>query len=228
VWFLGVDLAWGFRRPSWVCILEREKKCLWREFFSFVTLREWEEYLRALPPGSIVAFDAPLLVTVEKGLRAAEKELLPWLRQRHSGILPINLSIARRRYPALFPFWESVRRNFSLSLDFSKENWHALEVFPPLSILGFFGNTGLALYRFGRLRELGELFRGEGSPLHIENLGECLSACLCPSPGKKDRFDAFICACTALFAGQYGKDALRTFGNGESFIVLPSWVGELS
>jgi len=211
-----------------VCVLEREKKCLWREFFSFVTLREWEEYLRALPPGSIVAFDAPLLVTVEKGLRAAEKELLPWLRQRHFGVLPINLSIARKRYPALFPFWESVRRNFSLSLDFSKENRHALEVFPPLSILGFFGNTGLALYRLRRLRELGEFFRGEGSPLHIENLEECLSACLCPSPGKKDRFDAFICACTALFAGQYGKDALRTFGNGESFIVLPSRAGELS
>uniref|UniRef100_A0A7V3YML7 DUF429 domain-containing protein n=1 Tax=Candidatus Caldatribacterium californiense TaxID=1454726 RepID=A0A7V3YML7_9BACT len=228
MWFLGVDLAWGFRRPSWVCVLEREKKCLWREFFSFVTLREWEEYLRALPPGSIVAFDAPLLVTVEKGLRAAEKELLPWLRQRHFGVLPINLSIARKRYPALFPFWESVRRNFSLSLDFSKENRHALEVFPPLSILGFFGNTGLALYRLRRLRELGEFFRGEGSPLHIENLEECLSACLCPSPGKKDRFDAFICACTALFAGQYGKDALRTFGNGESFIVLPSRAGELS
>ena len=211
-----------------MCVLEREKKCLWREFFSFVTLREWEEYLRALPPGSIVAFDAPLLVTVEKGLRAAEKELLPWLRQRHFGVLPINLSIARKRYPALFPFWESVRRNFSLSLDFSKENRHALEVFPPLSILGFFGNTGLALYRLRRLRELGEFFRGEGSPLHIENLEECLSACLCPSPGKKDRFDAFICACTALFAGQYGKDALRTFGNGESFIVLPSRAGELS
>uniref|UniRef100_A0A7V3YGS7 DUF429 domain-containing protein n=1 Tax=Candidatus Caldatribacterium californiense TaxID=1454726 RepID=A0A7V3YGS7_9BACT len=228
MWFLGVDLAWGFQRPSWVCILEREKKCLWRGFFSFVALEAWEEYLRAFPPGSIVAFDAPLLVTVEKGLRAAEKELLPWLRRRRSGVLPINLSIVRRRYPALFPFWESVRRNFSLSLDFSKKHRHALEVFPPLSILGFFGNTGLALYRFGRLRELGELFKGQGSPLHIENLEECLSACLCPSPGRKDRFDAFICACTALFAGQYGKDALRTFGDEEGFIVLPSWAEEPS
>lgn len=226
MWLLGVDLSWGFRRPSWVCVLEeREGRAFWRGFSFFVHLSEWEDYLRSFP-SCIVAFDAPLRVLVERGLRKAEKDLLPKLRKRHLGILPVNREIARKRYPALFSFWESVERYCSFTLSFSSHGRYALEVFPPLSVLGFFGEEGLRLYREGRFRELGELFDKESSPLEIENLRDCLLACLSPSSGKKDRFDAFLCACTALFAVQRGEKALQRFGDEISFIVLPSWSGE--
>jgi len=223
VWFLGVDLSWGFRRPSWVCVLEeKEGKTYWREFFFFVSLEEWERRLCSFP-SCVVAFDAPLRVPVERGLRKAEKDLLPKLRKKHLGILPINREIVRKRYPALIPFWKSIEEHFSFTFPLSPRGRHALEVFPPLSVLGFFGEEGLKLYRERRLQELGEFFGKDTSPLRIENLKDCLSTCLSP----KDRFDAFLCACTALFAAQYGEEALQKFGDHTSFIVLPLWSGEL-
>lgn len=227
MWFLGVDLSWGFRKPSWVCVLEHHGGVVyWREFFSFIYLSEWEEYL--LPFTScVVAFDAPLQVSVERGLRKAERDLLPWLRKRRSGILPINLEIVRKRYPALFAFWESIAKHFSFDLEFSQGIRYALEVFPPLSVLGFFGSKGLALYKEKQFQELGKLFEKEIAPFRIGNLEDCLAACFSLPSGRKDRFDAFLCACTALFAAWHGEKALRKFGDRTGFIVAPLWSGEL-
>lgn len=188
-------------------------------------LLEWEGYLSSFTP-CVVAFDAPLRVWVERGLRKAEKDLLPRLRKKRLGILPINLEIVRKRYPALFSFWESVAKNFSLTFELSRGAGYALEVFPPLSVLGFFGDKGLKLYREKRFWELGKLFEEENSPLYLENLEDCLAACLSLSSGKKDRFDAFLCACTAFFAGQYGEKFLQKFGDDASFIVAPLWSKE--
>lgn len=227
MWFLGVDLSWGLKRPSWVCVLEHSKDTVsWREFFSFIHLGEWEEHLLLFTP-CVVAFDAPLQVSVERGLRKAERDLLPLLRKKHLGILPVNLEIVRRRYPALFAFWESVAKYFSFDFEFSQGVRHALEVFPPLSVLGFFGSKGLKLYREKRFREIGELFKGEIAPFRIGNLEDCIAAYLSPPSGRKDRFDAFLCACTAFFAARYGESALRKFGDRTGLIVAPLWSGEL-
>jgi len=225
--FLGVDLAWGFRRPSWVCTLVAEgKEFQWQGFSFFVTLEEWEEYLLSLPPPLIVAFDAPLRVSVTYGIRRAEKELLPWLRRRGYGILPINREIALRFYPTLLPFWESVERLLTVGLDFSLPRRYAVEVFPPLSVLGFFGKEGLHLYKEGEFRVLGEYFGSPLSPFIIQSLSECLRAGL-EGRGYKDRFDAFLCACTALFAYTRGREALRIFGDEGEGIILPLWSREL-
>lgn len=226
-WFLGVDLSWGLKKPSWVCVLEGGKNsAFWKEFFSFVSLSEWEKRLTAFPH-CIVAFDAPLRVSVQTGLRKAERELLPRLRKKGLGILPVNLDLVHRRYPGLLLFFASVASHFSLTLEFSLEGRYALEVFPPLSVFGFFGERGLTLYRTGQFQELGGLFDEPASPLRIENLNDCLVACLSLASGKKDRFDAFLCACTTLFAFQYGEKALQKFGDERSFIVAPLWHGVL-
>nr|MDW8081361.1 DUF429 domain-containing protein [Candidatus Calescibacterium sp.] len=226
MWLLGVDLSWGFRKPSWVCVFTHHKgKTRWTEFFSFVDLTEWERWLSSFTP-CIAAFDAPLQVSVERGLRKAEKELLPYLRKRRLGILPVNREIARCRYPALFTFWESIARYFSFDLAFPQKARYALEVFPPLSVLGFFGDKGLKLYREKHFWELGKLFGESTTPFCVENLSTCLVACLSSPSGRKDRFDAFLCACTALFAFLYGEKALRKFGDSTGFIVAPSWSGE--
>ncbi|MCX7668247.1 MAG: DUF429 domain-containing protein, partial [Atribacterota bacterium] len=149
--FIGIDLAWGFKRPSSLCVIRKDdggfryETLLWlfslQDFISFFHAHEGETL--------VLAIDAPLTVKNRKGNRRAEREISAFIKKFHSGILPINLTIVEQRYPRLFLFWELLfQHHFQVTMPFLNRRWRiAFEVFPPLIVLGLWGEDALGTYR---------------------------------------------------------------------------------
>src|SRR5215213_9202157 len=82
--YVGVDLAWGTRRPTGLAVLDTQGRLL-----HLSTMRTDEEILGALAPyvdgDCLVALDAPLIVTNPTGNRPCEAELNRDFARFHAG-----------------------------------------------------------------------------------------------------------------------------------------------
>ena len=146
--FVGIDLAWGGRRPSGLAVLDPH---------GMVVAEGWatsEDELTGFlnehdPGGAVVALDAPLVVTNPAGTRrGCEGELQRRYGRLGAGPYPTNLSLLGGRVRAM----ELVRRSQRPYLTVPRDpgggdGWWAVEVFP-----------APALVELGRLDEL----RGAG------------------------------------------------------------------
>ena len=74
--YVGVDLAWGTRRPTGLAVLDTQGRLL-----HLSTMRTDEEILGALAPyvdgDCLVALDAPLIVTNPTGNRSSAQFMVP-------------------------------------------------------------------------------------------------------------------------------------------------------
>ncbi|GAA3612597.1 bifunctional ribonuclease/(p)ppGpp synthase [Kineosporia mesophila] len=241
MYFVGLDLAWGERKPTGLAVLDQEGALL-----HVSAAQSDEDILAALAPYTagdcVVAIDAPLIVRNETGNRPAEAALNKDFARFHAGAHPVNTT-----KPEFSGVPRGARIASALKLDMNPRSGRgrrALEVYPHAATVSLFrlGRTLKYKAKPGRTRDLlqTELLRlmglvaglaGAEPALHLTRPGsrwpELTEAA--GNAGKKselrvveDQVDAVICAYVALLATRHPQ-MMTTYGDAENgYIVTPA------
>jgi predicted RNase H-like nuclease/ppGpp synthetase/RelA/SpoT-type nucleotidyltranferase len=249
VFHIGVDLAWGVRRPTGIAVLDDSGRLV-----HVSTARTDEEIISALAPyvedECLVAFDAPLIVTNPTGNRPAEAALNKDYARFDAGAHPSNTGK---------PEFRDVPRGAVLSqalgLDMNPRSGRrrrAVEVYPHPATVALFRLGRTLKYKNKAGRDLESL---RTDLLVLMALLEGLSAADpaleltgpgTPEPGwtalrqqvetatrkshlraVEDQVDAVVCAYLALFVARRPED-VTTYGDLETgYIVTPTLPSDL-
>ncbi len=230
--YVGVDLAWGERRPSGLAVLDAEARLL-----HIATVHSDDEIEAHLAPyvegPCLVAFDAPLIVTNATGSRPAEQALAKDFRRFEAAPHPSNTS-----KPEFVAGSRGARVCRRLRLDMDPRSGRprrAIEVYPHPATIVLFGLGRTLKYKDKRGRDL-DLLRSELLVLmaHVERIvttdraWQALRTQAEEATRKshlrevEDQVDAVICAYIALFAHRW-PERTTTYGDVEQgYIVTPT------
>jgi predicted RNase H-like nuclease/ppGpp synthetase/RelA/SpoT-type nucleotidyltranferase len=240
MYFVGVDLAWGQRKPTGLAALDDSGRLV---HVSAVSTDE--EIQSALAPyvegDCLVAIDAPLIVTNTTGNRPAEAALNRDFARFDAGAHPSNTGKAEFSTTP-----RGARLSKTLGLDMDPESpsrRRAIEVYPHPATVSLFGLGRTLKYKnkSGRsladlrseLRRLMELLEGladAATPLRVTHHdGWHQLVAEVESAGRKsdlrraeDQVDAVICAYVALYAERQ-PGATTTYGDfATGYIVTPT------
>ncbi len=236
---IGVDLAWGLRRPTGLAVLDDAGRLV-----HLSAVRTDEEILTTLAPyvegDCLVAFDAPLIVTNPTGNRPAEAALNKDFARFDAGAHPSNTGRAEL---AGTPRGAVLSRALGLDMDpRSGRRRRALEVYPHPATVALFRLERTLKYKHKPGRDL-ESLRGE-----LLRLMDLLEGLASATPrldltadawtalrrvvetavrkselrAAEDQVDAVVCAYVALFAVNRPGD-VTVYGDLETgYIVTPT------
>ena len=245
--FVGVDLAWGDRRPTGLAVLDDEGHLV---HLSAATTDD--SIVEALAPyvegDCLVAIDAPLIVVNPKGNRPAEAALNKDFARYDAGAHPSNT--AKREFRDQ-PRGARIAARLGLDLNpRSGRSRRAIEVYPHPATVALFRLERILKYKNKPGRDL-ETLRAELIRLlgFLEGLVAGEPALLVdgrpgdhtgPSPWQllrvavetakrkselrvvEDQIDAVVCAYVALFR-EHRPDETTTYGDFETgYIVTPT------
>jgi len=238
--FVGIDLAWGEKKPTGLAVLDADGRLL------HVSAQTTDEtILAALKPyvedGCVVAIDAPLVVENASGNRPAEAALNRDFARFDAGAHPSNTGKAEF---AGTPRGARLAKALGLDMDpQSRSPRRAIEVYPHPATVALFqlGRTLKYKSRSGRqlpqlrseLARLMTLLEGladSSVPLHIVDHDEWQSLVARVAAAERksdlrraeDQIDAVVCAYVAMYAERRPGDT-TTYGDFESgYIVTPT------
>ena len=239
MYFVGVDLAWGDRKPSGVAVVDGDGRL--RHVSAAVTDAEIVAAVTPYVEGDcLVAIDAPLIVRNATGNRPAEAALNRDFARFDAGAHPTNTG--KREFSGT-P--RGARLSAELGLDMnprSRRPRRAIEVYPHPATVALFrlGRTLKYKNKTGRTVEqlrsellalmglLEGLARAD-TPLDVSGAPWQALVTQVETAARKselrvveDQVDAVVCAYVALFATRQ-PDATTTYGDGESgYIVTPT------
>ncbi|MDQ6935744.1 MAG: DUF429 domain-containing protein, partial [Actinomycetota bacterium] len=238
--YVGVDLAWGGRRPTGLAVLDDRGRLV------HVSSAESDEaILAALAPyvegNCLVAIDAPLVVPNPTGNRPCEAALNKDFRGFEAGAHPANTS-----KPEFADGPRGARLAKALGLDIdpvSKQRRRAIEVYPHPATVALFGLGRTLKYKHKPGRSFAELYAGlrrlvsllEGletarTPLHLAQRAPWLDlvaqvdAATRKSDLRKleDQVDAVVCAYIGWYA-EREPGHTTTYGDlATGYIVTPT------
>ncbi|TQL70299.1 putative RNase H-like nuclease [Nocardioides albertanoniae] len=243
--FIGVDLAWGVRRPTGLAVLDEEGRLV-----HVSAAKTDDEIVTALEPyvagDCLVAIDAPLIVTNPTGSRPAEAALNKDFARFDAGAHPANTS-----RPEFSEQPRGARIAARLGLDMNPRSGRrrrAIEVYPHPATIAFFhlGRTLKYKNKSGRdvdqlraeLLMLLGLLEGLASadpPLQLDNnpswlaLRTAAESALRKSELRavEDQVDAVLCAYIGLFVTRT-PDRTTTYGDfATGYIVTPTLPDDL-
>jgi len=238
--FLGLDLAWGEKRPTGLAVLDADGQLL------RVSAHETDEAIvAAMTPYAdgdcLVAVDAPLVVKNAVGNRPCEAALNRDFARFDAGAHPSNT--AKPEFTRT-PRGARLAKTLGLDMDpSSRSRRRAIEVYPHPATVALFrlGRTLKYKHKPGRplpqlrteLQRLMRLIEGLADstvPLHVRDHEDWISLfALVESAQRKsdlrraeDQVDAVVCAYVALFAVRR-PDLTTTYGDFDSgYIVTPT------
>ena len=239
MYFVGVDLAWGERKPTGLAVLDDEGRL--RHVSAVGTDEEIEAAVASYVAGDcLVAIDAPLIVRNATGNRPGEAELNRDFARFDAGAHPANTG--KREFSDV-P--RGARLSSLLGLDMnprSRRPRRAIEVYPHPATVALFSLGRTLKYKNKPGRTLEQL---RAALLALMGLLEGLAAAdppLLVAGGSwqalvaqveaatrkselrvvEDQVDAVVCAYVALFATRR-PDATTTYGDFETgYIVTPT------
>ncbi|MDO9456266.1 DUF429 domain-containing protein [Nocardioides sp.] len=229
--YVGIDLAWGERKPTGVAVIDADARLL--HVGAVLTDDEIEAALAAYDGPCLVAMDAPLVVKNATGSRPAEQALSKDFRRFDAGTHPSNTG-----KPEFANGTRAARVAKRLGLDIDPRSGRArraIEVYPHPATIVLFGLEKVLRYKAKPGRDL-ELLRGELLALmgHVEGLvatdetWQVLRTTVATATQKaqlrrvEDQVDAVLCAYLALFADTRPDEVTR-YGDLETgYIVTPS------
>ncbi|MGD9959938.1 DUF429 domain-containing protein [Nocardioides sp.] len=238
--FVGVDLAWGQRKPTGLAVLDDTGRLV-----HISSVSTDEEIREALAPyvedDCLVGIDAPLVVTNASGNRPAEAALNRDFRAFEAGAHPSNTA-----KPEFSTTPRGARLATALGLDMdpgSTSARRAIEVYPHPATIALFRLGRTLKYKNKPGRSLGEL-KGE-----LRHLMDLLSGLASAQPALhvaghppwrtlvadvetatrkselrrvEDQVDAVVCAYVALYAVRRPAD-ITVYGDfAEGYIVTPT------
>ena len=148
--FVGVDLAWGGRRPSGLAVLDPGGVVVDEGWMT--TEDELSGFLEGHDrDGAVVALDAPLVVTNPAGTRReAEAELQRRYGRAGAGPYPTNLGLLGGRVRAMELVRRSPRPYVTVPRDPGRRTgWWAVEVFPAPALVELGGLGRAVRYKKG-------------------------------------------------------------------------------
>ncbi|GGR63905.1 putative RNase H-like nuclease/ppGpp synthetase/RelA/SpoT-type nucleotidyltransferase [Nocardioides luteus] len=242
--FIGVDLAWGVRRPTGLAVLDEEGRLV-----HVSAAKTDDEIVAALEPYAegdcLVAIDAPLIVTNPTGNRPAEAALNKDFARFDAGAHPANTSKAEFREQP-----RGARIAARLGLDMNPRSGRrrrAIEVYPHPATVALFhlGRTLKYKHKTGRdvdqlraeLLVLLGLLEGLVSadpPLLLDNPSWLALRTATENAERKselrtveDQVDAVLCAYIGLFSTR-APDRTTTYGDfATGYIVTPTLPDDL-
>ena len=236
--FVGIDLAWGERKPTGIAVLDDRGRLL-----RVAAVRTDAEIVAELEPyvngGCLVGIDAPLVVPNATGNRPAEAALNRDFARFQAGAHPSNTG-----KPEFSGTPRGARLSALLGLDMnprSRRKRRAIEVYPHPAIVALFrlGRTLKYKNKPGRPVEelrsellvlmglLGGLERAEPPLILDAGWSELLTAVEGATRKSElrvaeDQVDAVVCAYVALFAVRR-PELTTTYGDfATGYIVTPT------
>ncbi|MEO0454551.1 MAG: DUF429 domain-containing protein [Verrucomicrobiota bacterium] len=238
----GIDLAWGYRNPDGICLIEQASSGEWEVRDWFLSLgtealiyrcQQWKQEAKekGKRKGKIwLMVDAPLLCLNQKGRRPVDGECQKVFRIYEAGPHPVNTSMP------------SVQRALRFSRLMRKEGWivdwdpkgqhQMMEVFPHPALVRFLGLKKSIKYKRGSREEKNLAFADLQKKLkrftakHLPVIHEQATAMGFWSSswnkGLEDQLDALICAMVGWHHYEYGGERSQILGNQtEGFILVP-------
>ncbi|HWJ08757.1 MAG TPA: DUF429 domain-containing protein [Nocardioides sp.] len=237
--YVGVDLAWGERRPTGLAVLDAEGRLLL--VAAVRTDEEIEAALASYVAGEcLVAIDAPLIVKNATGNRPAEQALNSDFARFHAGAHPANTG-----KPEFSPQPRGARLASQLGLDINPRSGRArrgIEVYPHPATVALFRLGRTLKYKDKSGRDLEQLraellvlislvegLANAEPALHVDGPAWRALRAAVVAAGRKselrvveDQVDAVVCAYIALFADRRPEDT-TTYGDVETgYIVTPT------
>ncbi|MGB6022128.1 MAG: DUF429 domain-containing protein [Ornithinimicrobium sp.] len=235
--YVGLDLAWGEKKPTGVAVVDADGRLL--HVSSQTDDASIVAALSAYPIGAcLVAIDAPLVVTNPTGNRPAEKALNKDYRAFQAGAHPANTG-----KPEFRGVPRGARLAAALGLDIdphSSAERRAVEVYPHPATIALFrlGKTLKYKARTGRtatdlqlallqLMNLVETLRGAEPALYVadhqgwRDLFKQVESAQRKSELRRveDQVDAVLCAYIAMFA-QTRPESTTLYGDVETGYIL--------
>ena len=238
--YVGVDLAWGERKPTGVAVVDESGRLL--VLGSVTHDDEIVDLIGEHGRGPcLVAFDAPLVVTNATGNRPCEADLNQDFGRFEAGAHPSNTG-----KPELTqgPRGARLARRLGLDIDpASRASRRAIEVYPHPATIALFGLGRTLKYKNRPGRSLDELREAMQALIgHLESLagadpsldlrghpGWCELAATVGTAGTKaqlrlaeDQVDAVLCAYVAMWS-TVRPAATTTYGDvATGYIVTPT------
>ena len=236
--FVGVDLAWGGRRPSGLAVLDPGGRVVAEGWAT--TDEEITGFLAAHDAaGAVVALDAPLVVGNPAGTRrGCEAELQRRYGRVGAGPYPTNLGLLGGRARAM----ELVRRSARPCLTVPRDpgrgsGWWAVEVFPAPALVELGGLGRAVRYKKGPpaerragLREVAAVLdglAGADPPLRVDpagnlarELGRLEERRGAGLKAVEDLADAHVCAYVGLWWWAHGPAATLVAGDEATGAIL--------
>jgi len=236
--FIGVDLAWGGRRPSGLAVLDPGGRVVdegWAtsddEILGFLAAHDRD--------GAVAALDAPLVVTNPAGTRrGCEAELQRRYGRVGAGPYPTNLGLLGGRVRAMELVGRSPRAYLTVPRDPGRRSgWWAVEVFPAPALVELGGLERAIRYKKGPpetrragLRTVAAVLDGlDGAdpPLRLDPAGrlarELGRLARLRGAGLKaveDLADAHVCAYAGLWWWAHGRAATLVAGDEAGGAIL--------
>jgi predicted RNase H-like nuclease/ppGpp synthetase/RelA/SpoT-type nucleotidyltranferase len=225
-YYLGIDLAWGERRPTGLAVLDDSARLL-----HLSAAGGDDEIVAALTPyldaPHLAGIDAPLVVTNATGSRPAEQALSRDFRRFEAGTHPANTG-----KPEFAHGTRGARLCARLGLVVHETG---LEVYPHAATIALFGLEKTLKYKAKPGRDL-ELLRSEMLRLMglVETLvqpdegWQALRASVERATTKsalrvaEDQVDAVVCAYVALYADRWPERTTSYGDPATGIIVTPS------
>jgi predicted RNase H-like nuclease/ppGpp synthetase/RelA/SpoT-type nucleotidyltranferase len=236
VHFVGIDLAWGEKKPTGIAVLDGDGRLLHVD-----TVQDDDEIVAGVAPyvdgDCVVGIDAPLVVVNEKGSRPAEQQLSADFRVHDAGTHPSNTG--KPEFKDGRTRGARVAKRLKLDLDpRSGRRRRAIEVYPHAATIVLFGLEKVLRYKNKPGRDL-ELLRSELLALmtHVESvvtvteqwqvLRDAVEAATQKAQLRRveDQVDAVVCAYVARFAHLH-PERTTIYGDAETgAIVTPTKAG---
>lgn len=246
VFYVGLDLAWGQRKPTGVAAVDDSGRLVYAG-----TATDDTSIRAALAPytqgACLVAIDAPLIVANPTGQRPAERQLNTDFGRYQAGAHPSNMS---RPEFADVPRAARIARALELDIDpLSTAQRRAIEVYPHPATIALFRLGRTLKYKSKPGRNVAQL-RAELLRLmeHIEGLAQsdptlrtadsehwAQLRSMADSAERKselrrveDPVDAVMCAYVAMYTARRPAD-VTVYGDGQTgYIVTPTLPTDLA
>ncbi|MEO9322496.1 DUF429 domain-containing protein [Nocardioides sp. C4-1] len=234
--YVGIDLAWGEKRPTGIAVLDADARLLHVD-----AVQDDDEIVAGLAAyvegECVVGIDAPLVVTNPTGSRPAEQQLSADFRRHDAGTHPSNTG--KREFEGGRTRGARVAKRMKLDLDpRSGRRRRAIEVYPHAATIVLFGLDKVLKYKQKTGRDL-ELLRSELLALmtHVETIVTVseqwvvLRTAVEDAVRKaqlrrvEDQVDAVVCAYVALFADRHPERTTIYGDAATGAIVTPTKQG---